>query len=108
MSEYDRIKMNSMIQDTRDVRSTDTGISDFDLNGSSGHLWFFYFLVLYVLICNYYCCFHNLYFLLSYILFCCHHMGQRLVNFKVGLISLVVDDFVLRVWFMAAGFFYSK
>ena len=60
MTENDRVKMYAMIQNTRDVRSADAGISDFDLYGAFCYLWLFNFLILYIFICNYYCCFHNI------------------------------------------------
>ena len=34
MSENDRVKMNAVVQNTRNIRSADTGISDFDLYGA--------------------------------------------------------------------------
>ena len=65
MSQNNWIKMNSVIENTRNVRTTDTRVSDFDFYSSFGYFWFFDFLILYIFICNYYCCFHNIYFLLS-------------------------------------------
>ncbi len=125
-----------------ECRSTDTGISDFDLYGTSCYFWFFNFLILYIFICNYYCCFHNIYYsfreeeiprvrapppstppaflsikvfqtsitfnLPKFIISLCHHMCQRLIKFKISLISLIINFFILRIWFMTACFFDSK
>jgi len=59
MSKNNRIEVNSVVENTRDVRSADAGVSDFNLYGSFGYLWFFDFLILYLFVCCYYCCFHK-------------------------------------------------
>ena len=60
-----RIKMNTVVQYSRDVGAADAGVSDADLHCAFGYLWFFNFLILYVFVCYYYCCFHNVVLLLS-------------------------------------------
>ena len=62
MSQNDWVKMYSVVQNTRDIGTADSGISYFDLNCAFGYFWLFDFLILYVFICYYYCSFHNVCF----------------------------------------------
>ena len=65
VAEDDRIKMNTVVQYSRDVGAADAGVSYSDLDCAFGYFWFFDFLVLYVFVCYYYCCFHGCFLLLS-------------------------------------------
>ena len=46
------------------------------------------------------------FYLLKIIKSLCHHMCQRLVKFKIRLISLIIHFFILRFWLVATCFFY--
>ena len=60
MSQYDRIKMYAVMQDSGDVGPTDTGGFYLNLYSAGCDLRLFIIHITYVFICAYNCCFHFL------------------------------------------------